>query len=112
MPIKKGIKKELSIDSKPLRSWNRSLSIAQLASSSSPKSADDSYQSNSTSMLIAAIDDMLHLIVKLKPFINKLIRRCPELSILEAGLNGWEALLKVRFWANIYFFAVLVFFNL
>uniref|UniRef100_A0A0N5ADP2 PL48 domain-containing protein n=1 Tax=Syphacia muris TaxID=451379 RepID=A0A0N5ADP2_9BILA len=96
MPIKKNIKREMSVDSKPLRSWNRSLSIAQLTTTSNSCTADESHALSSPSALVSAIDEMLQLIDKLKPFISKLIRRCPELNILEAGLNGWEALLERR----------------
>uniref|UniRef100_A0A914ZJ68 FAM65 N-terminal domain-containing protein n=2 Tax=Parascaris univalens TaxID=6257 RepID=A0A914ZJ68_PARUN len=86
MPLRNWGKKD-AIECGTLNAWNRSCSIAQLG----PSSSGDSLNSKSA---MATTDGLLSMIESLKPFLGKLARKFPELSVFEACLTTWQALLK------------------
>lgn len=87
MPLRNWGKKDAK-ECGTLNAWNRSFSVAQLG----PSSSGDSLNSKSAT---ATTDGLLSMIDSLKPFLGKLVRKFPELSVFEACLTTWQALLKV-----------------
>ncbi|VDK74534.1 unnamed protein product [Anisakis simplex] len=71
-----------------LNPWNRSQSIAQLG----PSSSGDSLHSSIPAL--TTLPEPLAMIESMKPYLPKLIRRCPELNLFQMCLNSWQALLK------------------
>uniref|UniRef100_A0A0M3HW66 PL48 domain-containing protein n=1 Tax=Ascaris lumbricoides TaxID=6252 RepID=A0A0M3HW66_ASCLU len=86
MPLRNWGKKDAK-ECGTLNAWNRSFSVAQLG----PSSSGDSLNSKSAT---ATTDGLLSMIDSLKPFLGKLVRKFPELSVFEACLTTWQALLK------------------
>ncbi|KHN80699.1 Protein FAM65B [Toxocara canis] len=90
MPLKSWSKREANAVN-GLNAWNRSLSVAQL----DPSSSGDSLHSPAPPPSVAAAaDELLAMIESLKPFVAKIMRKYPELSVFETCLNTWQTLLK------------------